>query len=82
MDYVTLEGIENRIGIKKENVYAFILKELLDNAVDFLERQYNELKNDPLTNIFPAAAAEVEVTILQEFKFVRIIFKQSCDNII
>jgi hypothetical protein len=41
MNYVTLEGIENRIGIKKENVCAFILKVLLDNAVDFQERQYH-----------------------------------------
>ena len=39
MDYVTLEGIENRTGVGKENLYDFILKELLDNAVDFLEIQ-------------------------------------------
>ena len=40
MDYVTLEGIENRTGIEKENAYAFVLKELLDNAKDFLETQH------------------------------------------
>src|SRR5437763_1076842 len=40
MDYVTLEGIENRTGIEKENAYAFVIKELLDNAVDFLETEH------------------------------------------
>jgi hypothetical protein len=40
MDYVTLEGIENRTGIAKEDTYGFVLKELLDNAVDYLEIQY------------------------------------------
>ena len=40
MDYVTLEGIENRTGIEKQNAYAFVIKELLDNAVDFLETEH------------------------------------------
>jgi hypothetical protein len=47
MDYVTLQGIENRTGVDKDNVYGFVLKELLDNAVDFLETQRsgsNEIK--------------------------------------
>jgi hypothetical protein len=37
MDYFTLEGIENRISVEKENVFAFAMEELMDNAVDFLE---------------------------------------------
>ena len=41
MDYVTLEGIENRTGIEKENAYVYVLKELLDNATDFLETQHS-----------------------------------------
>ena len=37
MDYVSWRSIESRTGISKSDVYKFILKELLDNAVDFIE---------------------------------------------
>jgi hypothetical protein len=37
-DYLTLNGIVNRTGIAKEDSYIFILKELLDNAVDAVEK--------------------------------------------
>ncbi len=37
MDYVTLRGIENRFGIKRENIPISIFKELLDNAADYIE---------------------------------------------
>ena len=46
MDYVTLEGIENRTGIEKQNLYGFVLKELLDNAIDSLEAQYRGQENN------------------------------------
>ncbi|MGA9845827.1 MAG: hypothetical protein WBQ25_26295, partial [Nitrososphaeraceae archaeon] len=36
-DYVSWRSIESRTGISKSDVYKFILKELLDNAVDFIE---------------------------------------------
>jgi hypothetical protein len=42
-DYLTLNGIVNRTGIAKEDSYAFILKELLDNAVDDVGKSYNPL---------------------------------------
>lgn len=68
MDYVTLEGIENRTGVEKENLYGFILKELLDNALDFLETQSGQgtLKEDGPT-------AEVKVTITKEDKVLKIV---------
>ncbi len=37
MDYATLKGIENRFGIKKEDIPISIFKELLDNALDHVE---------------------------------------------
>src|SRR6187200_3633321 len=40
-DYTTWKGIENKTGIKREHAYDFVLKELLDNAVDYLETQHN-----------------------------------------
>jgi hypothetical protein len=39
MDYVTQSGISERTGIDKNDLPKFALKELLDNAVDFVERQ-------------------------------------------
>jgi hypothetical protein len=62
MDYITLEGIENRTGVEKENLYGFILKELLDNSVDSIEVQSckTQLKE-----------AKVKVTITEEGKLLR-----------
>jgi hypothetical protein len=42
-DYLTLNGIVNRTGIAKEDSYTFVLKELLDNAVDDVEKSNNPL---------------------------------------
>jgi len=42
-DYLTLKGIVNRTGIAKEDSYTFVLKELLDNAVDDVEKSSNPL---------------------------------------
>jgi hypothetical protein len=72
MDYVTLEGIENRTGVEIENVYGFILKELLDNAVDFLEIQPAK---DQLKEAVPAA--EVKVKISKQDKVLKIVVRNS-----
>ena len=37
MDYVTLKGIENRFGVKKQDIPVTIFKELVDNALDHVE---------------------------------------------
>jgi hypothetical protein len=42
-DYLTLNGIVNRTGVPKEDTYAFILKELIDNAVDGVEKSHNPI---------------------------------------
>jgi hypothetical protein len=42
-DYLTLTGIVNRTGVAKEDSYTFVLKELLDNAVDDVEKSGNPL---------------------------------------
>jgi hypothetical protein len=83
MDYVTLEGIENRTGIEKQNVYAFVLKELLDNATDFLETQHSGIgiisRSKRIGMSIIPAAVGVQVTILKEEgnKFLRIIVTNS-----
>ena len=54
MDYVILEGIETRTGIKKDDLYTLIPKEFLDNALDYLEiHSFN-------------TSSQVEVTITKE----------------
>jgi hypothetical protein len=72
MDYVTLEGIENRTGIEKNDMCGFVLKELLDNALDFLETQYRGQKNH--NTIVPA---EIEVAIKKEPNYLRIVVRNS-----
>ena len=37
MDYVTLKGIENRFGVKRQDIPVTIFKELFDNALDHVE---------------------------------------------
>ena len=37
MDYVALRGLENKLGLKKENIGEYILHELLDNSLDYIE---------------------------------------------
>lgn len=42
-DYLTLSGIINRTGIDKDDVYNFVLQQLLDNAVDAAENSDNQV---------------------------------------
>ena len=37
MDYISIKGISERIGLAENDLVIFILKELLDNALDFVE---------------------------------------------
>jgi hypothetical protein len=36
-EYTTWNGIENKTGIEKQDAAIFLVKELLDNALDYLE---------------------------------------------
>ena len=45
MDYITVKGIRQRTGIEKSELIVFMLKELLDNALDFLET-YGSRRNE------------------------------------
>ena len=79
MDYVTLEGIENRTGIEKQNAYAFVIKELLDNAVDFLETEHIGISRKKDQKVMETiVAAEVQVHIIKEDdEFLRVIVVNS-----
>jgi hypothetical protein len=52
MDYVTLNGIGDRTGFEKEDLHLLVLKELLDNAVDYLEKNYPGSNEIPDVKVF------------------------------
>jgi hypothetical protein len=68
-DYTTWKGIENKTGIEKEDAVSFLVKELLDNALDYLETtQYH---NNTATT--PILQPEIHIVIEKSHgKYVRI----------
>jgi hypothetical protein len=80
MDYITLQGIENRTGFETRNLFTLLMKELLDNAVDFLEMQYSgisintELENREAKNV---GQADLVVTIRKEANYLSLTVKNS-----
>jgi hypothetical protein len=66
-EYTTWKGIENKTGIEKEDTVSFLVKELLDSALDYLETiQYHN-------TITPILQPEVHiVTEKIQGKYVRI----------
>src|SRR5919197_6217395 len=58
-DYTTWKGIENKTGIEKEDAVSFLVKELLDNALDYMETiQYHN--NNTAT---PTLQPEIHIVI-------------------
>lgn len=41
MDFVTLKGIQNRTSVELDDLYLFVIKQVVDNAIDYFERQRN-----------------------------------------
>jgi sensor histidine kinase regulating citrate/malate metabolism len=68
MDYVTIPGISTRTGVEEIELAIFIVKELVDNALDFVEKntagKKNNKKDDEL--------APVQVFVLRESKYLKI----------
>jgi AAA15 family ATPase/GTPase len=52
MDYVVLNGIRDRTGFEREELYLFVLKELLDNALDYVEKNHTEGCEIPELKVF------------------------------
>src|ERR671928_79952 len=38
MDFITLRGIQTRTGVDKKHLPLFVLKEMMDNALDYVEK--------------------------------------------
>ena len=52
-DYTTWKGIETKTGIRQEQAVSFLLKELLDNALDYIEStsQQQQLLQQPAIHV-------------------------------
>jgi DNA topoisomerase VI subunit B len=71
MDYVTLAGINTRTGVERYQLAVFVVKELIDNALDDLEK--NQIKTDRTSIIRPQA----RVYITKRRKYVEITAQNS-----
>jgi signal transduction histidine kinase len=66
-EYTTWRGIQNKTGIEKEDAISFLVKELLDNALDYLETMHY---HNTATNILQP---EIHIVIERiEGKYIRI----------
>jgi hypothetical protein len=57
MDYVTLRGIENKLGVKKEDIPSYVLHELIDNALDYIEATLSK-ESTPEINVYITTSDE------------------------
>ena len=54
MDYTSVKGIRTRIGLQESYFGIFVIKELMDNALDFIEKnakKFIELNQTPYVNV-------------------------------
>jgi len=75
-EYTTWKGIENKTGIEKGDAVSFLVKELLDNALDYLQSaRYNNIATSPILQ------PEIHVVIEKsQGKYVRITVCNSSYN--
>ena len=77
MDYVSWRSIESRTGISKSDVYKFILKELLDNAVDFIESESHSNNNNNITPAEIKAIIKLNNGTIANSKTISLILRNS-----
>ena len=68
-DYLSIQGFNTRFGLDGKNFDIFIIKELMDNALDFIEQNAKEFVNGK----FPF----VDVIITENGEVIKIRFKNS-----
>jgi hypothetical protein len=67
MDYVDVNGLGNRIGLPKDRFIEFIVKETVDNALDFMEKEAPRLIKK-----YGSFAPELKVIVSKESNYLRI----------
>ena len=62
-DYITIKGIRTRLGIPDKDFDIFIIKELIDNALDFIDtnaKKFVGLNQNPYVHLIISAEEEQE----------------------
>ncbi len=81
MDYVTVSGIAQRINVSPDKFPEFCLKELLDNAVEFLESNYKKHSDRRLVAVFVKKyMITLEGQTKQQQHILQIVVRNSNDN--
>src|SRR5215469_13876958 len=76
MDYTDVNGLSNRIGLPKDRFIEFIVKETVDNALDFMEKEAPRLIKK-----YGAFVPEVKVIVTKESNYLRIrILNSDCET--
>src|ERR687887_40016 len=79
-DYTTWKGIETKTGIQQEDAISFLVKELLDNALDYLETTTSQNNNNSGNNANNTDLQQPEIHVVIEKnhgKHVRIVVSNS-----
>jgi hypothetical protein len=63
MDYVTLSGVCKRTGATEEELMIFLLKEIIENAMDFIEA------NTPSYSSSNYAGDDAQLAIYVDIKY-------------
>ncbi len=76
MDYVDVNGLSNRIGLPKDRFIEFIVKETVDNALDFMEKEAPRLIKK-----YGSFTPELKVIVTKESNYLRIrILNSDCET--
>jgi hypothetical protein len=78
-DYTTWKGIENKTGIEQKYAATFLIKELLDDALDYLETSTTQHhSNNTTTTTATDIQPEIHVVIEKnQGKYIRIVVSKS-----
>ena len=63
-DFITIKGIRTRLGLEKKELGIFIIRELIDNALDFIEsnaKEFVKLNRNPYIHLIASEEEEPEI---------------------
>ena len=63
-DFITIKGIRTRLGLEKNELGIFIIRELIDNALDFIEsnaKEFVKLNRNPYIHLIASEEEEPEI---------------------